>query len=120
MESIIAALIGAILPLILGGKNSGQQQQQQQKVTTTTPPSGYQSPMLGFYDMLMGNLGMQNVKRTANMGYPAGQGLDTSWIDQMMQLIGPEWGKMLTAAKNPTPAVAPIVRYDPVTGQPIP
>ena len=100
LVTILLTLGPALLQTLFGGSNQGTSQQQ--TTTSTSLPSGYQSPMLGMYDMLTGGLLSQQVKRTSNFGYPAGAGMDTSWIDQLLSTLGTEWPKLLAGAKGTT------------------
>ena len=108
---ILLTLLPTILQFMQAGRGSSNNQVQGSTTTTTSPPTRYESPMRGYLDMIMTNLMGQNVKRTGNMGYPKGQGLDTSWIDQLMGMIGPEFGKMIAQGKegSTTPVVDPAV-----------
>jgi hypothetical protein len=98
MNAILPFLISILGPMLFGGNKSGSQDMTtagRQTRTVTTPASGYQSPLVGLLDPMMANMLAQNVKRGSNWGWPAGQGIDTSWIDQMLSLLGGQWTKLL-------------------------
>lgn len=101
MASILPLLIAILGPMIFKGLSGGSTDSSgRQTRTVTTPASGYQSPLVGLLDPLMTQMLGQNMKRGANWGWPAGQGIDTSWIDQMLTLLGGEWPKLLEGYKS--------------------
>ena len=60
--------------------------QTQMKMLGMRPP--YQSRMLPIIDPVIAQALLAQLNRTSNWGWPAGMGIDTSFIDKAMQAIG--------------------------------
>jgi hypothetical protein len=44
--------------------------------------------MIGGLDRVTAQAVLNNMKRTSNLGYPGGQGMDTSFIDEFLKGMG--------------------------------
>lgn len=98
LAPIIASLIG-LLPMLFGGGSSGGGEQQR-TVTTETPPRGYQSPMLGLMDPLMGDQLLRQFQSYSGAGMPGGVGNVSPGLQGILDLLGGDWGELLEGYKT--------------------
>lgn len=92
----IALIISGIslLGSLFGGNKSSPTQTQ--VTTTKTPPRGYQSPMLGIYDMLFGDTLLKNMNAYNGWG---GKGVDMSNIQNVLKMLGTQIPELIDKQK---------------------
>ena len=103
MDPILALLLGlgpGVMQMLLGGN---QPQQQQQTSTVTQDPTGYQSPILGLLDPLMFQSILQRLQQFSGAGMPGGVGGTSPAINDILNLLGGEWGGLLDQYGKPAP-----------------
>jgi hypothetical protein len=105
---VLASIIGgaaSLLGALFGGGSKSSNKTATTTQKTTSTPTGYQSPTLGLWDMVLGNMLGQNVVRNSGAGYPAGAGLDTGLAKRAVSLVGSEGNKLIDLyGRNGMPA----------------
>lgn len=94
---LLTAFGPGILQMLLGGNKP---QEQQQTSTVTQQPTGYQSPMLGLMDPLMFESILRRIQQFSGAGMPGGVGGTSPAINDILNLLGGEWGGLLDQYKG--------------------
>jgi len=111
--SVLIAVLGSLLPSlgIFGGESEEEksqrefeQQKELIKMLLAWQNPTYKSPYIPGVDKTMVQALMNQMKRSANWGYPAGMQMDTSFIDEFLKAI-PTIPQNTGGVTNPLPGV---------------
>lgn len=83
MWQALGMIVASLLPVLFGGSAADRSTTQK----TVTPPWTPKDPGYAMLSPAMLNLFTQNAKRYGNFGWAKGQGLDTGFLDSILDSL---------------------------------